>query len=64
MALPGFNAEAALGPPLHKYRGRNFYGDHAMPPVSPQQLDDADDMDEDDMGNGEDLDDEGFEDEE
>ncbi len=45
MKVPGFNAEAALGPALHKYRGRNAHGASEISLMSPQQYDYVDEGD-------------------
>lgn len=49
MRLPGFNAESALGPARHHYRGRASYGAGGAPLAPQQYLDDNDfELEEDD----------------
>jgi hypothetical protein len=40
MRFPGFNAESALGPARHHYRGRASYGASGAPLAPQQYLDD------------------------
>ena len=45
MRLPGFNAESALGPARHHYRGRVSHGAGGAP-LAPQQYFDEEVMEE------------------
>ena len=49
MAFPGFNAEAALGPTVKKYRARSSYGSFGMSALSPQQFDEVEDLEEEEL---------------
>lgn len=54
MALPGFRAEDSLGPATQHYRMTNYSGFAAADSLVPQQLlDDAADVDADEVGDEE-----------
>jgi hypothetical protein len=51
MSIPGFNAEASLGPSTKKYRGLNRYGSFRINSLTLQQYDMEEMEDwEDEMG--------------